>query len=504
MLGLYLSNEGMEAALAFSPMAAAQARFDARTPIGSQLNTAGWERQPQALRDRAFFSAKITEERWLLEAQTRIKRALALGNVPAQGGQEAMFRRDLFIGEMQELGRAMGLEPVDPALKGTLQDPTSIARLRLVWEMNIQEAYGHARWLADQDPEILEAFPAQELVRAPGSRPAAPREWLKRWVDEEWGGAQLVRGRMVALKNDPVWSRISRFERPWPPFDFQSGMILRDVRRREAESLGLLGPDDVVTPAVAGFNDELEASVTDLSGAERTRLKAAFGQQVIVTEDKARWRAPEIAEGSPLGAAVRVSETLEPEERDTVSKALNLAAQVHTIGPEMPYTLLDKQPGDGTAQFEVSPPAIGVIFENAPSEEYVIDNILHEVGHEIDWFGLGGGRTFGSLTVEGRGFREAVEQSAAYEKIMTDRSLSREEREYLLRPREMWSRAYAQWVARSSGHEPMVAYYDRLAGGGIDEDYQHSAWDAEDFEAIGHAVEALIDGLGWLITRPRA
>jgi hypothetical protein len=50
----------------------------------------------------------------------------------------------------------------------------------------------------------------------------------------------------------------------------------------------------------------------------------------------------------------------------------------------------------------------------------------------------------------------------------------------------------------------MVAYYDRLAGGGIDEDYQHSAWDAEDFEAVGAAVEALIDGLGWLITRPRA
>ena len=38
---------------------------------------------------------------------------------------------------------------------------------------------------------------------------------------------------MVALKEDPVWTRISRFGQPWPPFDFNSGMGVEDVSHDE-------------------------------------------------------------------------------------------------------------------------------------------------------------------------------------------------------------------------------------------------------------------------------
>ena len=45
---------------------------------------------------------------------------------------------------------------------------------------------------------------------------------------------------MIATKDDPIWTRLSRFNRPYPPFDFEDDMTVDDVSRREAESLGVI------------------------------------------------------------------------------------------------------------------------------------------------------------------------------------------------------------------------------------------------------------------------
>jgi hypothetical protein len=41
----------------------------------------------------------------------------------------------------------------------------------------------------------------------------------------------LGREEFIAPKGDPIWTAISRFGLPYAPFDFNSGMILRPVRR---------------------------------------------------------------------------------------------------------------------------------------------------------------------------------------------------------------------------------------------------------------------------------
>lgn len=45
---------------------------------------------------------------------------------------------------------------------------------------------------------------------------------------------------MVALVDDPIWARISRWGDPFPPFDYNSGMKLFKVSRANAIRLGLL------------------------------------------------------------------------------------------------------------------------------------------------------------------------------------------------------------------------------------------------------------------------
>ena len=45
---------------------------------------------------------------------------------------------------------------------------------------------------------------------------------------------------MIALKGDPIWTHISAFHLPFPPFDIDSGMDVDGVPREEAEKLGLI------------------------------------------------------------------------------------------------------------------------------------------------------------------------------------------------------------------------------------------------------------------------
>lgn len=134
------------------------------------------------------------------------------------------------------------------------------------------------------DPDMLDAFPAQELVRKEGRK--APRAWHKRWTE---AGGTLHEGRMVALKTDAVWTKINRFGTPWPPFDFQSGMGLVELDRDEAEVLGLITMDDVLEPAELPFTENMQADVSSMSPRYVAGLKAIFGEQVSIVDGKAMW-----------------------------------------------------------------------------------------------------------------------------------------------------------------------------------------------------------------------
>jgi hypothetical protein len=85
---------------------------------------------------------------------------------------------------------------------------------------------------------------------------------------------------MIALKNDPIWTAISSFGLPYPPYDFNSGMWVRDVSREEAEDLGLIKPGDPA-PASAdtlGFNDDLQASAGDFAEPLQKALLGSLGE----------------------------------------------------------------------------------------------------------------------------------------------------------------------------------------------------------------------------------
>jgi hypothetical protein len=243
----------------------------------SPLSSEDWESVALGLRERAFFSARVEEARFLSMSQEFVAEL-------AEGEGSVADKRL----QLKEFLRAEGYDPGDK--RGTLQDLSSSRRLNLILKTNLEQARGYTAWREGQDPAVLDLWPCWELVRITAAR--APRDWEARW---DFAGGRLYGGRMIARKDDTIWSAISRFETPYPPFDFNSGMGVADIERDEAVELGVIKESDEVRPVVEDFNARLEASTEGMSEASLGFLSSAFGDQISMGESKARW-VPDLTE----------------------------------------------------------------------------------------------------------------------------------------------------------------------------------------------------------------
>ena len=170
--------------------------------------------------------------------------------------------------------------------KGGLSDPGSAPRANVLVDTNAGMAAAYCRAEIANSYGARLAFPAQELVRVEDRR--EKRDWRARWTAN---GGKLFQNRMVALKSDPVWTKISRFGHPYPPFDWGSGMGVEDVSREDAIALGVIKEDYAPPPTspLKAFNDGLEASLK-VDPAEFEKLKAMFGDQIRLENDTLHWR----------------------------------------------------------------------------------------------------------------------------------------------------------------------------------------------------------------------
>ena len=256
----------------------------------SPIPSSEWERVRVGLRDRAFFSARVESLRFLQAA--RAQTAALLRAAPRPDGALATPRSaaSAIMEEARRQGIATGA--------GGLTDPGSAARARVIVETNAGLASGYARHEADSAPGALAAFPGRELFRALPRK--HERKWKERWTA---AGGAVREGRMVALLGDPVWTRISRFGLPYPPFDYGSGMAVRPVSRRECVRLGLIG-DDWTPPAQTphdSLNQTLEATLDFSNDSDWRFLKASFGDQVRKDGGKVIWRTDLVARSFQSG-----------------------------------------------------------------------------------------------------------------------------------------------------------------------------------------------------------
>ncbi len=213
-----------------------------------------------------MFSAGVTNADFLPKASDRIDGMLT--GLKESGGGIGRAKARL---QLRELLDSLGYRPADGE-EGRLTDLSSDARLNLILDTNVQMAQGYGHFAEGQDSAILDQWPAQELIRVRDSR--VPRDWPTRWAD---AGGQFFGGRMIALKSDPIWTDISAFGLPYPPFDFNSGMDVQDVDRDEAMAIGLIDRDTEIAPQPRGFNADLQASPDVRDNALKSALQELFG-----------------------------------------------------------------------------------------------------------------------------------------------------------------------------------------------------------------------------------
>lgn len=229
----------------------------ARGLLPTAMSSRELQRLDRTIREHALYSARTNSET-LLQGYKDTIDSLLRPRLQAPGAP-AVVDRAAARAAMKELLFSIGYNPsTDPNQPepGSLRDLSSDPRIDLVISTNLDMAYSMAKHAVDQDPARLDAFPAQEMVRFEDRQERRP--WEDRFMlagsssgspfGDGWG---IFSGRMVALKNHPIWHLLGSprlfpdgLGNPYPPFAFNSGMGVLDILREEAEDMGLMFPGE--------------------------------------------------------------------------------------------------------------------------------------------------------------------------------------------------------------------------------------------------------------------
>lgn len=238
-------------------------------------DAATWAAMESDVRVKSFWSAKVENARFLDRAQTALFDFMAKVTdvtTDSEGNLTTKLRvggRAQFVDQMREFMVVEGMAKVDefPNVNhDDVRDIRSNRRLNLIFDTNIEQAYGYGQWRQGMTPEAIKAFPGSRVVRVRSV--AEPRSYH----EENIG--------VVRSKGDPWWAeemnspRLGGFGVPWGPFGFGSGVNREDVSLAEMEALGLAPPPpsdpaeklpDVVTGT--------KSSVKNLSASLKEKLR---------------------------------------------------------------------------------------------------------------------------------------------------------------------------------------------------------------------------------------
>ena len=265
----------------------------ARKVLPSEMASRDWQQVAAAIRQKAFFSATIANagvlgrfRSMLLDWQSgsveQVISPTGSSTTAYKVGNLADFRlnaRKLLVEE--------GLATKEDFQDDSLQNVASAARLKLIFNTNIEQAQTFANWHRVMgDPTLLNAFPAARFVRRPGAIIKRPRH-----VTAEGKVKRLDDFMFWMFQNAPD---IGGFSVPWGPYGFNSYMVQEFISRREAIALKIIREGERIPmpnvtmfgikPAQAmmsGVQSELKDVPDDIALQARQRLVDRFGPQVL-------------------------------------------------------------------------------------------------------------------------------------------------------------------------------------------------------------------------------
>jgi len=256
--------------------------------LSPSIGTAEMDQLDAAIRAHSFYSARTPYASYLAETQSLIQNLVQpdaaltptglVTRKPGESISPAQVRA-----RMKKHLASLNYSP-SPDQAGGLLDLSSDRRVNLIIDTQLKMSRGYGSWRQGQDPTVLQLWPADELYRAMFR--ATERDWQTRWNAARSSLSSRTTatratgksGPFVARKNDPIWSEISRFKNPYPPFDYASGMRVRDVERRRAIALRVISATETVPPQRQPFPSESESLPPNLPPLLVSALRAAFSE----------------------------------------------------------------------------------------------------------------------------------------------------------------------------------------------------------------------------------
>lgn len=216
----------------------------------SELNSAQWSTVSAWLRERSFFMACVTQAGILQEFRNAVT-AVTAGDM---GTAEARQH-------MREFLAASGYQ-APHGKEGSIKDLSSTQRLKVSIDTNVAMARG---WMQRCRAMANTTRPAQELYRAWPAK--QERDWPTRWERAAeavgWVGVSPQKEKMIALKTSPIWVALSRFDQPYPPFDYGSHMRVRSVSLEKAKDADLLTTEEEYNDARKKMEEESLRSLNE-------------------------------------------------------------------------------------------------------------------------------------------------------------------------------------------------------------------------------------------------
>jgi len=502
-----------------TPFQEAVDKLGSRSVLGSRLRTAEWQEVETGLTDRAFFSAGVEDVRFLENAKNFLDDVLTGARKNnAQGQSYISMDRSKFVKQLQDYANQNNIGPLGPT---PLTNIRRQARLELIYDTQIKSARDYGYWKQGQDQDILDAFPFQRFVRVQDVK--TPRRRSNRFAG------------MVRRKDDlEFWTGVNSraeggFGVPWGPWGFNSGMDVEDVSIEDGQALAgedpaladLLRLQQPVLPIEKEFNEGLQASLRGISTGGRQQLQDYFGSQIDITGDVVRWMGaptkPVVLNPPTIGS--QLSPVTPSLRKAPVSQGLNLQVQgeslsrakdiltvidsVHDDGqlPQIPLTNKIARGSDGTFTRTIGGQPVALAI-NRKRSSTAMNSGFHETGHFLDLAALGSAGTMASEShPDLQEWRNAVAATKAIQAITAARRVAvqpghRKYLNYLLEPREIFARSYAQFIAEKSGRADLLKELQILRTNPFMPDTFQ--WTEADFVPVKKALEDVFRKKGWL------
>jgi SPP1 gp7 family putative phage head morphogenesis protein len=375
--------------------------------------------------------------------------------------------------------------------QGTVSAPAW--RMETIFRTNVLMAYSAGRWKQMQEPAVKKRRPYAMYDSILDKRTTKRCERLDGKVLplDEWEKRGLV-----------------------PPNHFNCRSALRSIDKGDLEEYGGVSkvPADIKADKGFGLSPNASEWKPDLS-----KYPPELAKQVEKTVEPPAGPVPmPPPPGAKLVPEVKAADSFNiqiPTKRlsEDVKRALAAIDSAHAF-PKMPRISVrkyQKASEDAAYRYFTNGSQKPVEITIRPGNTHAALSMLHEVGHYLDHHGHGKAGTF--LTVSGgaKEVLDVIKKSAAYaglydaEAAFLATATGNQAKklkasfEYLRGPKELWARAYAQWVAERSGDARILEQLEKTRARVDGKTYVPYQWDDGDWKTIREAIDAYMKARGW-------